>query len=115
MNGFDFSTARDASIWTVAGAILLALIAVWVVKAVVTKVLTVVILLAVAGVVWSQREELLECADEVQATVDNSLANDTTCTFFGRDVTIPGRASLIDDNLPGGGAWNGGFRPTAGG
>jgi hypothetical protein len=46
--GFDFETAKNASLWTVAGAVLLALLTVWLVKEVVKKVLTVVILLAIA-------------------------------------------------------------------
>lgn len=95
MSGFDLDTARNASLWTVAGAVLLALVAVWVVKQVVTKVLTVVILLAIAALVWSQRAELVDCADHVRVTVEQGLAPDTTCTFFGRDVTIPGSATLL--------------------
>jgi hypothetical protein len=86
---FDLDTARNASVWTVAGAILLALLAVWVVKHVVSKVLTVVILLAIAGLVWSQRTELNDCADNVQATIDQNLSTATRCKFFGRDVTVP--------------------------
>ena len=95
MLGFDLDTARNASVWTVAGAILLALVAVWVVKNVVSKVLTVVILLAIAGLVWSQRTELNDCADNVQATIDQNLSTSTTCTFFGRDVTMPGLTTPV--------------------
>ena len=45
----DFETAKNTSLWTVSVAVLLALLAVWVVKEVIKKVLTVVILLAIAG------------------------------------------------------------------
>ena len=66
---------------------------------------------------WSQRESLQECAEQVQANVSSSISDattpstvtpttaapstddarrhhvasdtDTTCTFFGVDVTIP--------------------------
>jgi hypothetical protein len=99
MQAFDLETARNASLFTVAGAIVLALLAVWLVKQVVTKVLSVVILLALAGLVWSQRAELLDCVDTVRDTIDQSLGPDTTCTFFGQDVTIPGRVSLLDDTV----------------
>jgi hypothetical protein len=95
MTDFDLDTARDASLWTVTAAVLLALVAVWVVKHVVSKVLTVVILLAIAALVWSQRAELVDCADQVTATIDQGLVPDTTCTFFGRDVTVPGSATLL--------------------
>lgn len=92
--GFDLDTAKNTSLFTVAGAVLLALAAVWLVKAVVTKVLTVVVLLALAGLVWSQRTELVDCADDVRDNVAAGAFDDTTCTFFGQDVTVPGRNTL---------------------
>ena len=77
-------------------AVLLALLAVWVVKEVVKKVLTVVILLAIAGLAWSQRAELTDCADEVARRPSTPRPMpDTTCTFFGQDVTVPGRTTLL--------------------
>jgi len=91
---FEFETAKNTSLWTVSVAVVLALLAVWVVKEVVKKVFTVVILLAIAGLAWSQRAELTACADEVQKTVDAAAMPDTTCTFFGRDVTVPGRVTV---------------------
>ncbi|HET9547575.1 MAG TPA: hypothetical protein VFO97_07055 [Desertimonas sp.] len=92
---FDFETAKNTSLWTVSVAVLLALLAVWLVKEVVKKVFTVVILLAIAGLAWSQRAELTACADEFQETVDAAAIPDTTCTFFGQEVTVPGRATLL--------------------
>jgi hypothetical protein len=95
VHAFDFETAKNTSLWTVAVAVLLALLAVWVVKEVVKKVLTVVILLAIAGLAWSQRAELTDCADQVQATIAAGGVPDTTCTFFAQDVTVPGTATLL--------------------
>ena len=93
---FDLDTAKNSSFFTVAGAVLLALAAVWLVKQVVTKVLSVVVLLAIAGLVWSQRAELTDCADEVRANWTAPGAVDaTTCTFFGQDVKVPGRTTLL--------------------
>jgi len=95
----DLDTAKNSSLYAVAVAILIALAAVWLVKQVVTKVLSVGILLAIAGLVWSQRTELTDCADDVTAawTVAGAtgVSDDTTCTFFGRDVTIPGRPEIL--------------------
>jgi uncharacterized membrane protein YfcA len=92
---FDFETAKNASLWTVAGAVVLALLAVWVVKEALKKVLTVVLLLAIALLAWSQRTELTACADNVQETIAAGLVPDTTCSFFGQDVTVPGSATLL--------------------
>ena len=92
---FDLDTAKNTSLYTVAAAVLLALAAVWLVKQVVTKVLTVAVLLAIAGLMWSQRAELTDCADRVRDTISAGAFNDTECTFFGQDVTIPGRDTLL--------------------
>lgn len=101
---FELDTAKNTGIYTIAGAILLALAAVWLVKQVVTKVLTVGILLAIAGLVWSQRTELTDCADDVRAswttTGTTGVTADTMCTFFGQDVTIPGRPAIISPDAP---------------
>lgn len=97
MPEFDFETAKNASLWTVAGAVVLALVAVWLVKEVVKKVLTVAILLVIAGLAWSQRTELTACADEVRGTLEAGAVDDTTCTFFGRDVTVPALVSTPGD------------------
>jgi hypothetical protein len=96
----DFETAKNTSLWTVSVAVLLALLAVWVVKEVIKKVFTVVILLAIAGLAWSQRAELTDCADEVRGTVAAGVMPDTTCTFFGQDVTVPGRTTLLGPDGP---------------
>jgi hypothetical protein len=100
MLGFDLDTARNMSTWVTAGAIVFALGAVWLVKQVVTKVLTVLVLLALAGLVWSQRAELTDCADRVQTAIASALHEDTTCTFFGQDVTVPGAQTLFNNVTP---------------
>ncbi|WP_117000168.1 hypothetical protein [Desertimonas flava] len=98
MLGIDLDTVRNGSLFTVAGAVLLALAAVWLVKQVVTKVLTVAILLAIAGLVYSQRTELNDCVDSARVTIAAGLVDDTECTFFGQSVKIPGRDTLFDDD-----------------
>lgn len=101
MLGLDLDTVRNGSLFTVAGAVLLALAAVWLVKQVVTKVLTVLVLLAVAGLVYSQRAELNDCVADVRDGISSDgLRADTECRFFGQQVTIPGRDTLFNDGRP---------------
>jgi hypothetical protein len=97
--GFEFETAKDTSLWTVAVAVLLALAAVWLVKEAVKKVLTVAILLAIAGLAWSQRTELTDCADAVRDNLAAGAYDDTECTFFGQDVRVPGRTTLAGNGV----------------
>ncbi|MFM7537034.1 MAG: hypothetical protein ACKO91_14740 [Acidimicrobiales bacterium] len=62
-----------------------------VVKAIVGKVISLVVMLGLGGLVWSQRASISDCVDRVkQATVASPLAPAaTTCSFFGYEVEIP--------------------------
>jgi hypothetical protein len=57
----------------------------WLMKEIMQKVALVVILGLLAVLVWTQRSSLDDCADRVRAA---GFSDDTTCSFFGRDVTI---------------------------
>jgi protein-S-isoprenylcysteine O-methyltransferase Ste14 len=86
--GLDLDTVRNVALVVVVVAVLLAAVTAFVVKAVVGKVVTIVVLGGLAVLVWSQRQTLQDCADRVGATLGAGAVDDTTCTFFGRDVTI---------------------------
>ena len=63
--------------------------AAWVMKSITQKVVAGLVLAGLALVVWTQRAALDDCADEVRGQVTTSVTSiDTTCRFFGRDVTI---------------------------
>ncbi len=92
MFGITLETARNIAIAVVVLFVVGAIAAAWLMKTIVQKVAVIVILLALAFAVWSQRTSLEDCADKVQenfelAGTDVSLI-DTECTFFGFTVTI---------------------------
>ena len=93
MLGLDFSTARDVALAIAVGAVVLAVVAALIVKMIVSKVVVVGLLLVVAGAVWQQRDAVVDCAASVRQTLSEGASDDTTCTFFGRDVTV---ASPLD-------------------
>lgn len=67
----------------------LAVVSAWLMKTIAQKAALAVILGLLAVLVWSQRAALQECADKVRAEAAADLSQvDTTCSFFGRDVTI---------------------------
>lgn len=84
-------TTDDAKTIAIVAAsvfVLLGLLAAWVMKTVVQKVVAAVILAGLALVAWSQRSAVDQCVQDVRA----SLSTDTgqvTCTFFGTDVDVP--------------------------
>jgi hypothetical protein len=86
--GLDFDAVRNVALAVVVAAAVLALVTAYVVKAVVGKVVSIVLLGGLAVLVWSQRQSLEDCADRVGSTLGAGAVDDTTCTFFGRDVTI---------------------------
>ena len=88
MFAVEISTIRDVALGIVVGAIVLAVVFAIVIKWIVGKLLTVGLLVALAAVVWWQRDSVLDCADGVRETLAADATNATTCTFFGRDVTV---------------------------
>ncbi|MFP5489652.1 MAG: hypothetical protein ACLGHQ_15275 [Acidimicrobiia bacterium] len=67
----------------------LAVLSAWIMKTIAQKVALAVILGLLAVLVWSQRTALQECADKVRAEAAADLSQvDTSCSFFGRDITI---------------------------
>jgi len=86
--GISLETARNTALVVAAGLAVFAALSAWIVNAIVSKLLTVAVLGALALVVWSQRASLDDCADDVRASLQAAATDDATCTFFGRDVTI---------------------------
>lgn len=81
--------ARTIAMIAVVGLVVLAIGSAWLMKTLAQKLALVAILGLLAVVVWSQRASLQECADKVRAQARTQVTQvDTTCTFFGRDVTI---------------------------
>ncbi len=90
MLALELETVRDVSLAVVAGAVVIALVLAWLVKAVVSKLLAVALLAGFGVVVWSQRTDVQSCADQVVSTLTAGAVDDTSCRFFGREVTIIG-------------------------
>lgn len=90
MLALSLETARDTALIVAAIAIGLALVSAWVIKAIVSKLVTAAVLVALAVAVWTQRASLDDCAGDVRANLAAGAVNDTTCTFFSREVTVPG-------------------------
>jgi hypothetical protein len=86
--GVDFSTVRDVALAVVVGAIVLAAVFAVIIKALVSKLVVIGVFVALAAVVWQQRGSVEDCAGSVRQTLAEGARDSTTCTFFGRDVTV---------------------------
>lgn len=92
MFAISLDEAKTIAVVAVTALVVGAIVAFWVMKTIMQKVLVAVLLGLLAFAVWSQRTALQDCADKVEASyervgTDVSLA-DTECSFFGMSITI---------------------------
>lgn len=93
MFGITLETARNVAVAVVGGLVVIAIASAWLVKQIASKLILAGVLVGLALLVWSQRASLDDCAARVQSTLREGAVDDTTCTFFGRDIKIEGRGS----------------------
>ncbi len=64
----------------------------WLMKTILQKLAVAAVLALLAFAVWSQRTSLQDCADQVRTSFELAGTEvniiDSTCSFFGVDVTI---------------------------
>lgn len=82
----DFDAAKNIANGMSVGSIVIAVVAFWLVKNMVMRVVSVVLLLALGFGSYSQRANIVDCADKVRATAGTQAVS---CTFFGQSVEIP--------------------------
>ena len=93
MLALDVAAAKNLAIVLLVGFVLLALVVGIVIKNITMKIISMVFMVGLALGVWSQREDLEDCADNVHAKVEAGDFSATTCSFFGKDVDVPGAPS----------------------
>ncbi|WP_395158832.1 hypothetical protein [Ilumatobacter sp.] len=92
MLALTLESAKTIAIAVVVVFVLAAFLAAWIMKTIVQKVATVIVLALLAFAVSTQRTSLQDCADKVQGNFDqvgtNVTVTDTDCSFFGTTITI---------------------------
>ena len=92
MLGLSLDAAKNIAIAVVVVFVLGSLLAAWVMKTIVQKAVAVVVLLAFAFAVYTQRTSLQDCADKVKGNFERAGTSvtvaDTDCSFFGVTVTV---------------------------
>lgn len=85
MLALTLGQAKTIAALVVLVLLVLAFAAAWLMKTVAQKTALAVILGLLALLVWTQRTSLEECADKVRK---GGIQVDTTCDFFGREVSV---------------------------
>ena len=84
-------TVESAKNIALVAAVLLVAVAVaaaWMLKTAAQRIAVTVIFCLLAVLAWSQRAALEDCAGRVTDSVQAGRPTDTTCSFFGQEVTI---------------------------
>jgi len=84
----DIETLKNLALGLSGASIVVGLILMKVVSSIVGKVVSLVIFLAIALAGYSQRAQVIDCANAVKAQATASASIDTTCTFFGQEIKV---------------------------
>ncbi len=90
MLALTYSSAKNVAIIVVIVLAAFALLIAKIMTSVSRKALTLLIFAGLALGVWTQRQSLQSCADNVKAVPNGRIA---TCSFFGQDITIQSPSS----------------------
>lgn len=82
----NVDTAKNIASGLSVGTVVIALLAIRLVKNMVVRIVTIVALLAIGLASYSQRSNIVDCTNRVKS---NAGVTATSCTFFGQDVEIP--------------------------
>ncbi|MEY2582958.1 MAG: hypothetical protein QOE09_2807 [Ilumatobacteraceae bacterium] len=88
MTALTLESAKNIGIAVAVGLIALMLVMAVVVKNIVAKLLTIVIVGGMALGVWTQRSSLQDCASKVRSRTGVNATTDVTCTFLGSDIRV---------------------------
>jgi len=92
MFAITFDDAKTIAAVAATTLVVGAILAFWLLKTIIQKVVVAVLLGLLAFAVWSQRTALVDCADKVEASYErvgtSVTIDDTECSFFGMSVTI---------------------------
>ena len=84
----DIETLKNLALGLSGASIVVGLILMKVVSSIVGKIISLVIFVAIALAGYSQRAQVIDCANSVKAQATATAAVDTTCTFFGQEIKV---------------------------
>ncbi|MFM2076292.1 MAG: hypothetical protein RJA49_182 [Actinomycetota bacterium] len=91
MSALSLDSAKNVAIVVALVFLVLTVLSAWLVKNIVMKLILVLVLGGLALGAWTQRQNLVDCADQGRNAIEDGSAGaaDVTCTFFGTDVKVP--------------------------
>ena len=84
----DIQTLKNLAMGLSGASIIIGLVLMKVVSSIVGKIISLIVFIAIALAGYSQRAQVIDCANSVKAQATATAAIDTTCTFFGQDIKV---------------------------
>lgn len=84
----DIETLKNIAIGLSGVSLVIGLILLKVISSIVGKIVSLVVFVAIALAGYSQRAQLIDCANSVKAQAGATSSVNATCTFFGQDITV---------------------------
>jgi hypothetical protein len=84
----DIQTLKNLAMGLSGASIIIGLVLMKVVSSIVGKIISLIVFIAIALAGYSQRAQVIDCANSVKAQATATAAVDTTCTFFGQDIKV---------------------------
>ena len=84
----DIETLKNLALGLSGASIIVGLVLMKVVSSIIGKIVSLVIFVAIALAGYSQRAQVIDCANSVKAQASATASVDTTCTFFGQDIKV---------------------------
>lgn len=88
IGAIDPALLENSALGISAGSLVIALLLLKVVSSIAGKIVSSVVMVALAFGGWSQRGSITDCVDAVKAQAVAGASMEATCTFFGQDVTL---------------------------
>jgi hypothetical protein len=87
-SSINVDTVKNLALGLSGASLLVGLVMMKVVSSIVGKIVSLVVFLAIALAGYSQRAAVIDCANSVKDQASATASVDTTCTFFGQDITV---------------------------
>jgi hypothetical protein len=84
----DIQTLKNLAMGLSGASIIIGLVLMKVVSSIVGKIISLIVFIAIALAGYSQRAQVIDCANSVKAQATATAAIDTTCTFFGQEIKV---------------------------
>ncbi|MEI6298371.1 MAG: hypothetical protein WCP50_02115 [Actinomycetota bacterium] len=84
----DIQTLKNLAMGLSGASIIIGLVLMKVVSSIVGKIISLIVFIAIALAGYSQRAQVIDCANSVKAQATATAAVDTTCTFFGQEIKV---------------------------